>query len=271
MPATPLSSRVSAPAPPLFAPIGSPPPPPVQPLRRRLLHAAAYATLAILGLVLTGVILDLTVRDPRGAHTAAARQLQLMVADGERVEGAVSVVQRHWWDRFGETRGVLAVTDRRIIFVGVAPRDVLDREPGPPVLDVHTFPVDTAVAVREGRVYFGLARGFTLETSRERETFALASGQRERLTTITRALERHRAELFAGLERERRAAAEAAAAAARPRIHVVQRGEALSSIARDNNTTPEVLRELNAIEGDRIRPGQRLIVGFGDTATVRPP
>jgi LysM repeat protein len=40
----------------------------------------------------------------------------------------------------------------------------------------------------------------------------------------------------------------------------VQRGEALASIARMFNTTPEALRSLNKIEGDRIRIGQVLIV-----------
>jgi LysM repeat protein len=40
----------------------------------------------------------------------------------------------------------------------------------------------------------------------------------------------------------------------------VRRGEALASIAKMFNTTPESLRALNGIVGDRVRIGQTLMV-----------
>ena len=42
--------------------------------------------------------------------------------------------------------------------------------------------------------------------------------------------------------------------------HTVRRGEALASIARTFGTTPEQVRALNNIVGDRVRIGQTLLV-----------
>jgi hypothetical protein len=42
--------------------------------------------------------------------------------------------------------------------------------------------------------------------------------------------------------------------------HTIRRGEALASIARMFNTTPEQLRALNGIVGDRVRIGQTIMV-----------
>lgn len=44
------------------------------------------------------------------------------------------------------------------------------------------------------------------------------------------------------------------------RVHTVQRGDTLYSIARRYNTTVARLRSANGISGDVIRPGQRLTI-----------
>ena len=55
-------------------------------------------------------------------------------------------------------------------------------------------------------------------------------------------------------------------AGAQPRTWRVQRGEALSVIAARFSVTVEQLREWNTLDGDRIVPGQELVVGEPDPA-----
>ena len=244
---------------------------PLPSVRRRILHAVAYGIVGLIGIVIIGVLIDIPFRARGNAAQTAAQHLRLMLDPGEVVQSEVTAVQRHWWDRFAETRGVFAATDRRMIFVGVAPRDFLEHEAGPPVLDVHTFSTDTVVTIREGRVHLGLSSGFTLSTLRDTESFALPSGEESRMQAVMAAVDRHRASQLEAAARERRAQAEAAEAATRPRIHVVERGEALTTIATNYNTTVEALRQLNGMTNDQIKAGQRLIVGIGDTVPTRTP
>ena len=50
----------------------------------------------------------------------------------------------------------------------------------------------------------------------------------------------------------------------RPEVHVVRRGESIWAIARRNNMDPKTLMRLNGKKpGDKIRPGERLIVSRG--------
>src|SRR5687768_4282059 len=162
---------------------------PLPSVRRRALHALAYGFVGLIGVILIGVLIDLPFRDPDNAARIASQHLRLMLDPGEVVQSEVTAIQRHWWDRFAETRGVFAATDRRLVFIGVAPRDFLDHEPGPPVLDVHAFSADTVVTIRQGRVHFGLSSGFTLSTLRDSESFALPSGEESRMQAVMRAVD----------------------------------------------------------------------------------
>lgn len=51
------------------------------------------------------------------------------------------------------------------------------------------------------------------------------------------------------------------AGSAGERVHIVKRGESLWSIARKYDTTVAALKALNGLESDRLRAGQKLIVG----------
>ncbi|MDQ3082704.1 MAG: LysM peptidoglycan-binding domain-containing protein, partial [Gemmatimonadota bacterium] len=60
--------------------------------------------------------------------------------------------------------------------------------------------------------------------------------------------------------REVRIRAAAAAVVDEPIYYVVKRGDALSTISKRFDTTPEQIREWNNLPGDRVRIGQQLTV-----------
>jgi LysM repeat protein len=59
---------------------------------------------------------------------------------------------------------------------------------------------------------------------------------------------------------ERRLRAAVAALIHEPLYYIVKRGDALFSIARKFDTTPEQLKEWNQLQGDLVKIGQRLLV-----------
>lgn len=217
--------------------------------------------------------------DPRDARQFAQRQLTLSVMrPNERVIRMVSVWQRPAVDYFRATRGILALTDApgdsakpiggRLIYLGLQPRDPLSPADAPPTFDEREWPVDTLVEMEPRRTFFWLARGISVSAPREaRVSLALAGNQSADAQVLRRALDAKHAELRrVGWDRreQRRARARDSLVTLnrgrRPWYHTVRRGEALASVARMYNTTPEALRELNGIEGDRVRIGQTLTV-----------
>lgn len=217
--------------------------------------------------------------DPRDATLYALRQLKLSVMrPDERLRSAVNVSQRPAIDYFRATRGIVVLTDApgdsirpiggRLIYLGLQPRDPLSPPDAPPTFDQREWPVDTLVQVSPGRTFFLLSRALRITAPREpRLILAVSSAATRDAEALVAQLERKYRVIHAvGWQRreERRARDRARIIAIqegrRVWYHTVRRGEALASIARMFNTTPEQLRALNGITGDRIRIGQTLIV-----------
>jgi hypothetical protein len=217
--------------------------------------------------------------DPRDPRTFADRELRLSVLrPNERVIGSVSVWQRPPVDYFRATRGLLVLTEApgdtarpvggRLIFLGLQPRDPLSPPDAPPTFDEREWPVDTLVRLSNRRTFFLLSPGIAVTAPREsRLTLALPGDQDSAANLLRAALAKKYALLRAEGWRRR----EVARAKERVRrvtlyegrrawYHTVQRGEALASVAKMFNTTPEEVRRLNGIVGDRIRSGQTLMV-----------
>ena len=217
--------------------------------------------------------------DPRDARLYSMRQLELSVMHpDEQLRSTVDVSQRPAIDYFRATRGILVLTAApgdsarpvggRLIYLGLQPRDPLSPPDAPPTFDQREWPIDTLVQVEPTRTFFQLSRALQIVASHESGLTLAVSN------TATSDAERLQAELartYADLRvvgRERRDARRARDRARLAAIgegrrawyHTVQRGEALASVARMFNTTPDQLRALNAIVGDRIRIGQVLMV-----------
>ena len=196
-----------------------------------------------------------------GRARATAQSLLVSALDpGERVEHRTYAYQRYWWDYFRETHGVLALTDRRILFVGIPPHNALVPEDGPPASERREFPLDTLTGVARTRVFFGATPGVQFTARGATQAFGLPAESRAAADTIVGLLERRQAASRAAASRERRAQEYAAWLARLPIWHRVERGEALSTLATRYNTTVEQLRALNGLPTDRVRIGQRLIV-----------
>jgi len=227
------------------------------------LRAACWSAVALGALAVAGYALYMPRTGAAAARRAARQELARVLDAGETPEHSAYASQRHWWNYFHDTHGVLAATERRLIWVGVAPRGLIERDAGDPTaFDVKTFAYDSVTAVpARSRLWTG--RGIALSTRGARELYAVSAREWPNVGRLRAVIERRQAALRAEAERERKAQEYAAWLARQPVYHVVQRGEALSTIAVTYAITPDSLRLINELTGDRIKVGQRLLVKPG--------
>jgi LysM domain len=223
-------------------------------------HNALISGLLVLVVtVVLGGLFYVNATDAGRAHRLATQELRARLDSGEVVQRTAFVTQRHWWDYFRATHGVLASTDRRVLFVGVTP-DLNTSPDDPPVFDVRSFPYDTLMAVASADVRFSPGRGVRIAAGGRAETFGVAPGEERRLMALARDAWRHDLALRERLRREQRYRDSLAALPPIREYYRVQRGDALDAIARRYGTTSDALRSMNNLEGDRIKAGQELLV-----------
>jgi hypothetical protein len=208
----------------------------------------------------TAVVLVFYRGDAEGSARLANNELEFLLQPGEVVERRVPVVQRHWWHFFRVTHGVLAVTDRRILYVGVPPAEVLTREPEPQEFIELSLPFERPIDVQRERVIFGTTAGVAVRSGARSGAFGVRSADRAKLDSAIAVVERRQAGLRAAQEAEQRAREAAVAASRRAIYHLVRRGEALEVIATRYGTTVDSLRIWNDLTSDRITAGRRLLV-----------
>jgi hypothetical protein len=253
--------------------------------RRRRSHFPIWLkylawSVGLAALVTVGQVAFHAVRaDERDATLYTLRQLRSSVLrPNEKLRSAVNVWQRPAIDYFRATRGILVLTDApgdslrpdggRLVYLGLQPRDPMSPPDAPPTFDVREWPVDTLVEVAPARTFFMLARALRITApSEQRVTLGMSSAASTDAAALRAQLDRkYRYLRQVGWQRreERRARDRARImaieAGRRAWYHTVRRGEAIASIARQFNTTPEAIRSLNNLVGDRIRVGQTLMV-----------
>lgn len=227
----------------------------------RFARALATQTAVVIVLLLGGLAVHVYRTHPRPARALVERELRGgILADGEHVSRIVTVFRRRPSDYFRATRGILALTDHRIVYVGIAPRDIMGPEDPVPEIESTDFPSDTTLGIATGRALLGATRALVLTHAGKHEVFGVADEDWEDAEAIRREVESRHAAQRAEAARLRREAQVADSIARAPKWHVVERGQALSNIATMYNTTVEQLRALNKLESDRIKVGQRLLV-----------
>jgi hypothetical protein len=236
------------------------------------MQPAAMYTLVFVALVAVAIVAQLIVHmartDPRDSRAIAERELRLnTLQPGERVFRMVSVFKRPAIDYFRATRGLLVLTDKRLLYLGLEPRDLLAAPDLPPTFEERDFPLDTLVHVSSGRTFFGIAKAVVITTPNEQLKLGVPSAAwpQADLIVVGMAVRHDRAvqqraqqrALLAKAETQRR---EAEAARRKAKFYTVRRGDALGSIATIWNTTPDKLQEWNHLSGNKIRVGQTLMV-----------
>lgn len=250
--------------------------PAVKPRKRRgkrRFHPLVRYGLAFGGLVAAVLVGQLALHalqtEPRDARALTEREVRLtMLRPNERVLAEVPVVSRSPLNYYRATRGLLLLTEQRLVYLGLLPRELLASADAPPAFEQRDYPIDTLTQVERTRVFFYLTPGLAIDAPNGSIRLGAASGDWPKAEALQRTLAWQHAALFSeGRRRKAQAVAvlaaraAAAAEAARPRYHVIQSGEALASIARLYETTPEVLQQLNRLTDTRIRIGDRLQVG----------
>jgi hypothetical protein len=224
------------------------------------LRVSAWGAGLVVVLAIIGTLLFIHRGDAEGSARIANSEVELMLERGESIDWRTPVMARHWWHYFRVTHGVLAATNRRLVYVGVPPEDILPREPEPQLLEESSFPYDRPIDIWRGRVFLGSLSGIIIRAPGQMRTFGVASSELVRLDSVLALMRSGQKAIRDTDEGERQKALAAAEAARKPVYHVVQRGDALELIAQRYNVTVEQLQAWNDLLTPRIRVGQNLLV-----------
>jgi len=226
---------------------------------KRLLIGIA---IVLVGMVVLGYTIFMRRVDARGAWRAAARELAGGTLHyGEHIDRYAKAFQRRPTDYYRSSNGLLAATNDRVIFIGVAPTDKLENEDAPATILQYEFPNDTLLKLRTERVYFMTARGVRISHPGIPTALIAASpGEEVAFDSLIASVNRKIVTERAAALRERRLRAAVAALINEPIYYVVRRGDALSSIAARFDATNDQIKAWNHLTSDRVRINDKLIV-----------
>ncbi len=232
---------------------------------RFLKKALLGLAVVLVGLLLFGYFFFMRHVDAPKAWVAADRELQGgMLHYGEKLQRKAKVFMRRPSDYYRGANGILYATNDRLIFIGVAPGSKFESKDAPPMIVSMEFPNDTLLDLRGTRLYFGTAHGVRVtHPGVPRGEFAASSGENEALDSLSDYVNAINATQRKEAAREKRLRQAVAALIKEPLYYKVKRGDALFSIARRFETTPEQIQKWNQLEGDRVKIGQRLLVKAG--------
>jgi hypothetical protein len=229
---------------------------------RFLKKALLGLAVVLVALLLFGYFFFMRHVDAPKAWSAADRELQGgMLHYAEKVERKAKVFMRRPSDYYRSANGMLYATNDRLIFIGVAPASKFESEDAPSVILSQEFPNDTLLVMDARRLYFMTAHGVRVShPGVPRGEFAAVRGQEANLDSLVDYVSGVHATQRKEAAIERRLRDAVAALIREPIYYTVKRGDALFSIARKFETTPEQIQQWNQLEGDRVKIGQKLLV-----------
>ncbi len=234
---------------------------------RFLKKALLGLAVVLVGLVLFGYFFFMRHVDAPKAWSAADRELQGdMLQYGETVQRKAKVFMRRPSDYYRGANGILYATNDRLIFVGVAPGSKFENSDAPPLILSQEFPNDTLLDLKGTRLYLMTAHGVRVtHPGVPGAAFAASAGEEPALDSLADYVNSIHEAQRKEAAREKRLRQAVDALIRQPIYYTVKRGDALFSIARKFETTPEKIQEWNQLVGDRVKIGQRLLVKPGKT------
>jgi LysM repeat protein len=229
----------------------------------RFLKKALLGLVVVLAaLLLFGYFFFMRHVDAPKAWTAADRELQGgMLHFGEKVQRRAKVFVRRPSDYYRGANGMLYATNDRLIFIGVAPGSKFESDDAPPVILSQEFQNDTLLSMDARRLNFLTAHGVRVShPGAPRGEFAAVRGEEANLDSLVTYVNGVHAEQRKEAASERRLRAAVTALINEPIYYTVKRGDALFSIARKFDATPEQIQQWNQLTGDRVKIGQKLLV-----------
>src|SRR6202049_657457 len=229
---------------------------------RFLKKALLGLAVVLVGLLLFGYFFFMRHVDAPKAWNAADRELQGgMLHYGEKVERKAKVFMRRPSDYYRGANGMLYATNDRLISMGVAPGSRSESADAPPVILSQEFPTDPLLEINARRLYLLTAHGVRVShPGVPRGEFAAVRGEEANLDSLVGYVNGIHATQRKAAASERRLRAAVAALIKEPIYYTVKRGDALFSIARKFETTPEQIQQWNQLQGDRGRTGRRPLV-----------
>ncbi|MEP6691072.1 MAG: LysM peptidoglycan-binding domain-containing protein [Gemmatimonadaceae bacterium] len=219
--------------------------------------AAIAAGAAALGLASHG----LNNRAVRAREVASAA-IRAALDSGELVQAVVPAFERHWWDYFVPSHGLLAVTQRRVLLADVSPQPGLLAGQSAESAELVAWHYDSISSPRRQLVFTGTDRGIVFESRSGRVAIGLDRAVSARTADSLAALiGRHSIVAHEARRCEARlASALAAPPPLAPESHTIVPGDALSTLARQYATTTAELRRINGLRTDEVRVGQVLVM-----------
>lgn len=202
--------------------------------------------------------------DPHAAWASAQRELEGgMLHYGERPMRIARVYRRRPSNYFSAANGLLVATPERLIFIGVEPRDKLAGADAPAAILTAEFINDTTLTAETRRVYWLTAPGIVIHRGTRTASYAASSGYGDEIASLVEYVDAQQRRERAAAARDKLLRAQLAALLKEPLHYVVQRGDAISSIAARYGATTDQIRDWNKLPNDKVRVGATLLVRHG--------
>jgi hypothetical protein len=230
----------------------------------RRLTRLAFWVLALVGArEVIGYALYLLERPPDAPPPAVAQHLRdELRRSGERALYVVPVSRHVWWSP-KSTPGMLAMTDRRLIFVGLVPSLLPPPTDGEtPATELYGFWLDSIV-LRESRSPVSGARSIALRAPATRERFTILPRDRDAAEQLMGGVTRWQTAAREAQARAIEQQEEAAELARAPVYAKVKHGDALSTLSTRYHVPVDSLKKWNHLASNRIKVGDSILVRPG--------